>query len=94
MVKSVSLRFHSLSVVDFVNARTVLRRFLVISKSCKSALVGLSGVPAVSDPSHRIMLSRELVDTLICSQRSSRLPTRFCMLGRLGATKYFGDVCR
>ena len=94
MVKSVSLRFHSLSVVDFVNARTVLRRFLVISKSRKSALVGLSVVPAVSDPSHRIMLPRERADMLICSQRSSRLLIRFCILGRFGATRHFGDVCR
>ncbi len=75
-----------------MNARTVLRRFLAISKSCERTFVGLSGVPAVSDPSQSMMLSCELVDMLICSQRSSRLLIRFCMLSKFGPTMSFGGV--
>lgn len=47
--------------------------------------MGLSGVPIVRLPSHKIKLFLDNMFMLICSQCSKKLATRFCMLSRFGS---------
>jgi len=47
-------------------------------------LAGLSTVPAVRDPSHKMMLFWEEPQMIVWIHRSRRLPIRACMWTRLG----------
>jgi len=54
--RSVNLRSPSLRLVVLEKAKTTLERFLATSKSWDTSCTGLSEVPAVSEPSHRMRL--------------------------------------
>lgn len=65
-------------------ARTVLRRFLAVSRSRAISSTGLSTIPAVMEPSHRMMVPYAEQEIPSWSQRSSRLPILACMLAMFG----------
>ena len=62
------------------NARTVFRRFLAISRSLVISSMGQSIIPAVMEPSQRIMLPYVEVASPSWSHLSRRFPILACML--------------
>lgn len=73
-------------LVIFENARTMLYLFLASARICFMSGIDVSGVPAVSEPSKRIMLLLRVLAVIDWSHLSSRFAMRVgicCRLGRL-----------
>jgi len=83
-MRSVSLCPCRRSRVIFEKARIVLSRILAFCSSCASTLTGVSGVPAVSDPSRSIIVPWLWLVTLACNHLSSSVVRRVCMWMMLG----------
>jgi len=83
-IRSVSLCPDRRRRVIFEKAKTVLSRFRAVSKSCASTVTGVSGVPAVSEPSKSMSVPWLWLVTLVWSHLSSSVVMRVCMWIMLG----------
>ncbi len=78
-VKSVNLWPCRRRLVILEKAKIVFSRILAFCSSCAITFMGVSCVPAVSDPSSSINVPWDWLITFAWSHRSSNVVSRVCM---------------